>query len=109
MCSALYTENLNLVGIFGGDLFRIIYLKGDVFRIFFLIGDFMDTFFNSYQNWHFLSSEKNPKLRIMILVTRDHFRWFGHANNAIKNIFLLENIHDGREMSNNYHFWKKTL
>ena len=39
MCSALYTENLNLVGIFGGggggDLFRIIYLKGDVFRIFF--------------------------------------------------------------------------
>ena len=41
MCSALYTENLNLVGIFGGDLFRIIYLKGDVFRIFFLIGDFI--------------------------------------------------------------------
>ena len=35
MCSALYTENLNLVGIFGGDVFRIIYLKGDVFRIFF--------------------------------------------------------------------------
>ena len=43
VCSALYTENLNLVGIFGGgeDLFRIIYLKGDVFRIFFLIGDFI--------------------------------------------------------------------
>ena len=35
------TENLNLVGIFGGNLFRIIYLKGDVFRIFFLIGDFI--------------------------------------------------------------------
>ena len=37
MCSALYTVNLNLVGIFegggGGDLFRIIYLRGDVFRI----------------------------------------------------------------------------
>ena len=45
MCSALYTENLNLAGIFGGggggDLFHIIYLKGDVFRIFFLIGDFI--------------------------------------------------------------------
>ena len=39
MCPALYTENLNLVGIFGGDLFHIIYLKGDVSRIFFLIGD----------------------------------------------------------------------
>ena len=30
-------ENLNLVGIFGGDLFRIIYLKGDMFPM----GDFI--------------------------------------------------------------------
>ena len=35
MCSALYTENLNLVGIFGGDVFRIIYLKGGCVPYFF--------------------------------------------------------------------------
>ena len=33
MCAALYTVKCTVGGIFGGDMFRIIYLKGDMFCI----------------------------------------------------------------------------
>ena len=43
MCSALYTENLNLVGIFGGGGGFVPYYipEGGCVPYFFLIGDFI--------------------------------------------------------------------